>query len=269
MILRDAQLSDRRSSWPAQGSTAVQRTPERAPEQRVTAAQASVTPLPVPPAPEAPAKPQAPPIVEKKEPVLTFEAVVSWLAVQNAETRKDCAAILAGEVARLYESAKADGFAAGEKAAQASLKEQASHTLLLLEQITSNAQVAFDRELETLERICVEVVGEALAKIAGPLLNSKQAVVGGVREILLRVKEGRELTIRVAPQDYELLRNHEKELSDALVGRKYDFMSDPRVELGGCIVETKSGSLDGRLEVQLRELYETLRMAKSSSMELG
>jgi flagellar biosynthesis/type III secretory pathway protein FliH len=52
-----------------------------------------------------------------------------------------------------------------------------------------------------------------------------------------------------------------------LQGRKFEIVADSRVELGGCIVETNTGSLDGRFEVQLRELYETLRLAKLSARE--
>jgi flagellar biosynthesis/type III secretory pathway protein FliH len=88
-----------------------------------------------------------------------------------------------------------------------------------------------------------------------------------VEEILARVKEGRELTIRVARDDVPVIRKFEGELREALQGRKFEIVADSRVELGGCIVETNTGSLDGRFEVQLRELYETLRLAKLSARE--
>jgi len=36
------------------------------------------------------------------------------------------------------------------------------------------------------------------------------------------------------------------------------------VNVGGCLVESDLGTLDGRLEVQLRELFETIRAVKAA-----
>jgi flagellar biosynthesis/type III secretory pathway protein FliH len=49
--------------------------------------------------------------------------------------------------------------------------------------------------------------------------------------------------------------------------RKFALVPDTRVTAGGCIVETSAGSLDGRFEVQLHEMCETLRSAKAASRE--
>ena len=46
------------------------------------------------------------------------------------------------------------------------------------------------------------------------------------------------------------------------------FVADDRVGKGGCIVESSSGSWDGRLETQLQRLKETL-VSVIKSDELG
>ncbi len=266
MILRDSQLSERRSAWPA--VSVVSSIGERVKAtDKAFDGKATLSPsatLVTRSSAEAIASP-----VESKERPLTFESVVAWLAVQDQETRNACASILATEVTKTYETAKNDGFAAGRKAAEVLVEQETKGLVSLLQEIAANAQVAFDQEEAQLQGICVEVVGEALAKIAGPLLATKDATVGAIKEVLRRVKEARELTIRVTRDDFTLLKKYESELAEALAGRKYEIVADNRVELGGCIVETKLGNLDGRMEVQLRELYETLRLAKLSMPELS
>jgi flagellar assembly protein FliH len=257
MIVRGTQLSDRRLLFP--NAVAVV-TP-------VVESKPTVIENAIPIAQSIPQAATAIAPQEPKERALTFESVVAWLAVQDPETKESCASILASEVTRIYESAKNDGYDAGRKSGEIAARKEIDLQINVMQKIGAAAEAAFLHEEEQLQNICVEVIGEALAKIGGALLGSEQAAIGAIKQVLTRVKEGRELTIRVAREDFELVRKLERELSDVLSGRKYEIVADSRVELGGCLVETKLGSLDGRLEVQLRELYETLRLAKLSARE--
>lgn len=204
---------------------------------------------------------------EIKERELTFENVVAWLAVQDAATHKACGSILATEITQVYKEAKAEGFEFGRNAAAAATRADTEAQLGLLRDLNESAEMAYQQEQKQLGDICVEVITEAFAKIAGRLLHSEAATIGAVKEVLKRVKDEREVTIRVARDDVALLRAHEGDLVDALTGRKFQIVADSRVELGGCIVESRLGSFDGRLEVQLRELYETLKLARTAVPE--
>ena len=204
-----------------------------------------------------------------REAPLTFEAVAAWLAVQGGETRIACASILADELTHVHETAKADGRARGEAQGREEAKRQVQATIDALERVTAKAQTAVDDEAQKLADLCTEIVAEAFAKIAGAQLSTRAAAAGVVGEVLKRVKEGRELTVRVSPAELAMLQQEESRLAAAVPGRKFSLVADSRVELGGCIVDSKLGSLDGRLEVQLRELYATLRAARSSQVELS
>jgi flagellar assembly protein FliH len=258
MIVRDTQLSDHRLAYPAaplvRPPTAVEQKSVSIDKLAPITQQVDVVSLPQPAA-------------ESKERPLTFEVVVAWLAVQDREVKESCASILASEVTRIYETAKNEGFEAGRKAGELAGRQEVGKVLENLSELRHAAEVAFACEQEHLQTVCVEVIAEALAKIGGPLLSSEQAAIGAIKQVLTRVKESRELTIRVAREDFELVKKMDEDLASALGNRKYEIVADPRVELGGCLVETKLGSLDGRLEVQLRELYETLRLAKLTSRE--
>jgi flagellar biosynthesis/type III secretory pathway protein FliH len=202
-----------------------------------------------------------------REPRLTFEAVAAWLAVQDSQTRLDCAQILDTELTQVHETARAAGLEAGRAQGYEEAQRTAEALFATLGSVTHSAEAAFVHEQSKLAEICVEIVAEAFGKIAGELLPTRDAAVQAVAQVLQRVKEGRELVVRVSPPDLAMLERQEAQLAAALPGRKFSLVGDPRIELGGCMVDSKLGSLDGRLEVQLRELYETLRAARAAAVE--
>lgn len=200
-------------------------------------------------------------------PALAFEDVVAWLVVQDEETRKSCSSLLSSELTEIHEKAREQGREAGRAEALAAAKVAAEAELELLRNAVAGAARAFETEHKQLADLCVEVIAEAFGKLAGRSLVSEDAIRGAVLQVLQRVTDERELTIRVARDDVALLSAHQDVLVEALSGRKFQILADSRVELGGCIVETKLGSLDGRLEVQLRELFETLKLARAGGPE--
>lgn len=211
-----------------------------------------------------------PPVVPPpRENCLSLESVAAWLAIQDSETRSACASMLAGDLIEVHEAARSEGIAAGKEAARAEAQRVLEQELAVLRGLAGSAETALEQESVRIGELCVDIVAEALTKIAGPLLSTREAVAGVIVEILRRVREGRELTVRVCHADLPLLQQEEEKLARALPGRKFTLVADSRVDLGGCIVESRLGSLDGRLEVQLRELYATLRTAKSSQPELS
>jgi flagellar biosynthesis/type III secretory pathway protein FliH len=211
--------------------------------------------------------PAVPDVVVEKESDLNFENVVAWLAVQDEQTRKACGSILATEINQIYETAKGEGYEAGKIAGVAAAKADIAAQLAILQELSKAAESLYRSEQHQLQDVCSDIVAEAVGKIAGKLLATEEAALGAVREVLSRVKEAREITIRVARDDLQRLKTHELDLSNALSDRKFEIVADNRIQLGGCIVDSKLGSLDGRFEVQLRELYETLRLAKQSAQE--
>lgn len=198
---------------------------------------------------------------------LTFETVAAWLAVQDEPTRTACASILSDELTHVHETARTDGRALGEAQGREQAQQACQRVLDGLAAVAKAAEEELTRERSRLADLCAEIVGEALAKIAGPLLSTRKATVGAVTEVLRRVKEGRDLAVRVSPADLPILQHEEKRLAAVVPGRALKLVADARIELGGCIVESSLGALDGRLDVQLRELYATLRAARTPAPE--
>lgn len=198
---------------------------------------------------------------------VTFEQVAAWLAVQDGETRVACASLLAEELTLVHEQARLKGYEAGVAQARAEVAQEASRLLAGLSSVAAAADTAFDQESALLVESCADVVAEVFTKIAGSMLATREAIVGTVTTVLSRVKEDREVTIRVCAEDLPVLHMEEQRLAHLLGRRKFALIADARITVGGCIVETSLGSLDGRLDVQLREMCETLRSAKAAMQE--
>lgn len=257
MILRGTTLSDKRQTLDAE------RTERSLAPVRVVAPQ-PIQNQPQPPAMSAP-EPAAPPA----PPPLTLDRVAAWLAQGDDDRRSAVAAILATDISSIREAAAAEGFAAGSTRGLQEAQARSQSQVRVLQALAAEAEKAFSAQCEQLGELCADIVADAFVKIAGEALVTREAVIGSVTQVLRRVKEAREITIRVSSADLACLGEAHKEIADALSGQKFSLVADPRVEAGGCIVESQLGSLDGRLEVQLRALCETLRLAKSGLKELS
>lgn len=130
-------------------------------------------------------------------------------------------------------------------------------------QLITGARVALDEGIEGLTDIAVELGFEAVTKILGKAIVNKEGLVAIVKELINRVKSTQELLIRVSAQDYQLLESAIPVLMTVYEGKKINIVADERVHLGGCLLETENGSLDGRLEIQLQNFMDTLLSAKA------
>jgi flagellar assembly protein FliH len=251
MIVRGAVLSEKRVSLTS--------TPERPPL-------AAVRPSPPPPV-ELPPPPPPEPIVITVPAPLSLDIVSRWIAEQDDVTRKALARQLADDVEDLQRNAREKGWDAGLAAGRAEADKQAAHHRETLDSIARAAKSALDTQYQELSEQCAEIVAAALTRIAGPLLATPEAALGAVLEVLKRATDEGDLIVRVSAADLPALHAAEGVISRALAGRKFSLTADTRVSAGGAIVESAVGSVDGRLEVQLRNLCDTVLSARAAQRE--
>jgi flagellar assembly protein FliH len=105
-----------------------------------------------------------------------------------------------------------------------------------------------------LESAAIEIGYAALLRIVGQKTGDRAMVESMVRAVLEQLPERRLLSIHLAPADHALF--HDGKGIPPSLGAV--LLADERVGMGGCIVETDAGSLDGRLETRLAELKAVL-----------
>lgn len=117
-----------------------------------------------------------------------------------------------------------------------------------------------ERVLSEIEPQVVMLVRKIAEKIIGKELElNNETIVNIVKQALQPVKQQKEIIIRVNPQDVEILEKNKAGIIDVLARTNdISIKPDDSVVSGGCIVETEIGTIDARLDTQLRVLEQVL-----------
>ena len=151
-----------------------------------------------------------------------------------------------------------EGLERGEREGKALLAEETEQ----LRRLAASLGEALEGAIGGAEDAMVEIAFAAACKVLGEAAVSEEGARAMVQQAMrqARAKEG--LVLRVAPADQALVAGHV-----AADGARLEVVADERVALGGCLIETAGGTLDARLEVQLRQLVDTLARAKDAQAE--
>jgi type III secretion protein L len=138
-------------------------------------------------------------------------------------------------------------------------QEGKGKALLEMTKILIDSREIRDKTLSETEQDILRLSVKLAEKIIGrEIKTDKTAVVDIVANALRNAKRQDKLTIRVSQKDYSTVQEKFVELSQSSRTSYVDIVPDPRVTLGGCIIESEVGTIDARLETQLRVLEKAL-----------
>jgi flagellar assembly protein FliH len=80
------------------------------------------------------------------------------------------------------------------------------------------------------------------------------------RAAIARIVDREQITVRVNPADIEQMREHRDELLALGDVKTMRVIEDQRVDRGGVILETDSGSVDAKISTQLTEVRKILHI---------
>lgn len=135
---------------------------------------------------------------------------------------------------------------------------------------TENALLEFETNLietrEIRERVWRETEKDLLRlavrlaeKIVGREIKSNSKTVTEIVSAALQnARQQEKLTVRVNPKDLPAVEKELEKFSTAGRIKFIDFVADPRVAGGGCLIESEVGTIDARLETQFRVLERAL-----------
>ena len=86
--------------------------------------------------------------------------------------------------------------------------------------------------------------------------QDSQILVNIIAATVSCCSEQDKITIRLSPDDYKMVMA-ERQMLAGVVGdeSRVAFAPDDSIKLGGCLVETPTGTVDARIEAQLEEVY--------------
>lgn len=124
-----------------------------------------------------------------------------------------------------------------------SLAEFEKH-LIEIREIRSNVLRDAERDLLTLAvRIAEKILGNELT-------SNKKTITDIVSTALRNARQQEKVTVFVNPSDLGTVTTEVEKFSSAQKIRVLDFVADPSVPAGGCVIETEVGKIDARLETQ-------------------
>ena len=124
--------------------------------------------------------------------------------------------------------------------------------------ILESARTALTRAIDESEDVLVEIAFESVSKILGAALAQQAGVLAVIQQVMQHARERERMVVRVSPKDMTMIEAHRHLLHAATQASSIELVADSRVTLGGCLLETTGGTLDGRLETQMQTLCEVL-----------
>lgn len=164
-----------------------------------------------------------------------------------------------------YQQGYAKGYADGQQEATQSLFDRANEErAAFIEDITrflEYAETQRQQAWEAMEPQILSLIFELSQKVIKQEIEATRTIaVTMIRNVLRRVNQSQTLRIRVHPDDLDMARANREEILTMLDGIPHiEIIADRRVDEGGCIVDTDSGSIDARIGTQLSEIAETIR----------
>jgi type III secretion protein L len=129
----------------------------------------------------------------------------------------------------------------------------------------TKARLEHEQFLKNANRDLMDLAFKIAEKIIGKQLEIEpETIIGIVKQAMQTVRQSKQLTIRVHPEDAKFLKENEEELMESL-GRQriIDIMEDKKVQHGGCIIESEIGTVEAQLQTQLERLKKILMQPKA------
>ena len=164
------------------------------------------------------------------------------------------------EAESVRQQAQEEGWRQGWEAGRREAEAQMLAQVQALRQLAAQAQIDRRQLVRSArEQIIALVLGAAEKVVRRCLEGDRDAVVRVVQEALEQLDPGESVKIRVNPADWETVSLYWTQ-TRAVEGeeREGEIVVDASISPGGCIVETRTGSVNGEVEVQLGEIGRAL-----------
>lgn len=163
-----------------------------------------------------------------------------------------------------------EGFEMGKEEGRHAGYEEVAN---LVEETRKTLRQAFGERDRLIKSVEAEAAKLAL-KIAGRIIGSESKmrsdiVLEMIRTTLEKVKDREHVTIYVHKEDLEYVKENSAIFARMVEGIKnFEIQGDPRVDRGGCIIETNLGSVDARISTKLAAI-EAAFNSVGASLEEG
>lgn len=197
--------------------------------------------------------------------------MLAALQKENGELQEKCGALqdqLAVLQQRLnegYEERLAQGYDAGFQQGQTDATRHLEQRSKALADVVASLESAVDQQISDIDELAAELGFAAFIRLVGNHFGDEKFVQALVKNALDEAGDVATVNVHVSDADLATINKvfQQDDSTQVKASRKLTFCADPRVQLGGCILESASGNWDARLETQIKRLKEAITSAKA------
>lgn len=146
-----------------------------------------------------------------------------------------------------------------QKKLKQAFEKGTEEALLEFEQNLLQAKEIRERVLREIEKDVLKLAVRLAEKIVGREIDEDNETIKDIVSTALQnARQKERITIRVNPSDLQLVQKNSEQFKTTAQTKFIDFVADPRIEKGGCLIESEVGTVDARLETQFRVLERAL-----------
>jgi flagellar assembly protein FliH len=174
-------------------------------------------------------------------------------AEQQAELLVRQAKMEASEIEKqAYERGFIEGEKAGKEVGEKTLDALLRQYAKRLEELNDLRKDIFATSEREVLRLALEIARKVIRR---EVSVDEELILTLVKVALSRLAEQTVMTVRVNPKDYQSIQRHQAAYSPTKgLNEGVKLIEDPSISRGGCLIETESGIIDGRIDEQLREI---------------
>lgn len=162
------------------------------------------------------------------------------------------------------ESGRSQGYERGVAEAREDVARELKKQAAELHQLQKLFSSSLEGQLAQVDDYAVDIAFAALARLIGERSVEEGFTRALVAHALSSVRGARKVAVHVSQQDFKLMGRLAQELGADGRFSEIQFVPDPRVTVGGCMIETDTGVWDARLETQLQRLRDAIDAAVKS-----
>ncbi len=159
----------------------------------------------------------------------------------------------------MVEEAFNRGLAQGRSEIVEAQEQQIKNAVSALEAVVDEIRRIRCRDVESMEVETVRLALGIAKKIIGHASTHSETVQHVVKQAMAKASDTRQLTIKLNAKDLDAVQTIVRELMpDDDPGASFRIEPDEAIEQGGCVIETKLGDIDARIDHQLKLIEELL-----------
>jgi flagellar assembly protein FliH len=163
------------------------------------------------------------------------------------------------QVQSLIEEAFGKGLEQGRAEMIAAQKETVNNAVAALEASMHEMQRIRQHDVDHMEAETVRLALAIAKKVIGNQTEHQAVIQHVVRQAMEKVNDTRHLIIKLNPKDLDAVHDLRQDLMPADdFGTVFRMEADETIQRGGCVIETKLGDVDARIDKQIKIIEELL-----------